>query len=82
MLARNQPCKDSATCSSVGRHLEPDWKLLKGYPDSVLATFFDVFEDGRVDVLLLQKHGSDFVVAAVSDTQQYDAMFLKVFTTL
>lgn len=60
----------------------PLWDRLTSYPGSVLGTFFDVYEDGRMDILLLHQkpdHPSEYVMAAVKDTQEYDAMFLKVW---
>uniref|UniRef100_A0A6A7G0S0 T-cell immunomodulatory protein n=1 Tax=Hirondellea gigas TaxID=1518452 RepID=A0A6A7G0S0_9CRUS len=80
VLAFNRPCS-GAGCSDHERQFIAAWDILSAYPDSVLATFFDVFEDGRVDTLILHKDKDDpeqYVMSANTDTQQYDAMFLKV----
>ncbi|KAF2366867.1 hypothetical protein FHG87_002377 [Trinorchestia longiramus] len=79
VMAMNRPCVDA--CSSHSRRFVPDWSRFASYPNSVLGAFFDVFEDGRMDILLLHQNPgtpSHYVMAAVQDTQEYDAMFLKV----
>lgn len=80
ILAANRPCADTS-CDSHSRRFEPNWDRFSHYPASVLGAFFDVHEDGRLDVFLLHQNPDNtkqYIMSAITDTQEYDAMFLKV----
>ncbi|MCL4121290.1 UNVERIFIED_CONTAM: hypothetical protein GTU68_049804 [Idotea baltica] len=62
------------------RTFVPLWDTFKAWPNSVLGTYFDFYEDGTLDVLLVNSSsdGKSYTVGAYKDAVQYDAMFLKV----
>ena len=53
--------------------------FLSGISESILATFFDLYEDGKEDIILVQKVDDHYRVGAFTNlTQDSDAYFVKV----
>ncbi|XP_044050663.1 T-cell immunomodulatory protein [Siniperca chuatsi] len=80
-LLENVPC-NSATCRSVGRmfHIHWDQSDLGAIQNAVMATFFDIYEDGILDMLVLsQAEGkNDMIIHALKNNFEADAYFVKV----
>lgn len=57
--------------------LQPE--IMDGINDTVLATFYDLYENGMEDMIVVKKVGKDMQVAAYTNlTQDSDAYFVKV----
>ncbi|XP_072135739.1 T-cell immunomodulatory protein isoform X1 [Mobula birostris] len=79
-LLENVPCSD-ASCKPVGRMFRVLWELsdLNHIKNAVMATFFDIYEDGILDVLVLnEKENSEFTIHALRNNFDADAYFVKV----
>ncbi|XP_055504359.1 T-cell immunomodulatory protein [Leucoraja erinacea] len=80
-LLENVPCSD-ASCQSVGRMFRVLWDLtdLNRIKNAVVATFFDIYEDGILDVLVLNenKANSELTIHALRNNFDADAYFVKV----
>ncbi|TMS13182.1 T-cell immunomodulatory protein [Larimichthys crocea] len=80
-LLENVPC-NSASCQSVGRmfHIHWDQSDLGAIQNAVMATFFDIYEDGILDMLVLsQAEGkNDLIIHALKNNFEADAYFVKV----
>ncbi|XP_033988628.1 T-cell immunomodulatory protein [Trematomus bernacchii] len=80
-LLENVPC-NSPGCQSVGRMFEVQWDQsdLGAIQNAVMATFFDIYEDGILDMLVLsQAEGkSDLIIHALKNNFESDAYFVKV----
>ncbi|XP_061404708.1 T-cell immunomodulatory protein [Lethenteron reissneri] len=75
-LLENVPCTEPS-CSAAGRMLQPLWDLpeLTRLPNALVATFFDLYEDGILDVLVM---GGDLSLYALHNSFESDAYFVKV----
>ncbi|XP_056268204.1 T-cell immunomodulatory protein [Pseudoliparis swirei] len=80
-LLENVPC-NNASCHSVGRmfHILWDQADLGAIQNAVMATFFDIYEDGILDMLVLsQAEGEgDLIIHALKNNYEADAYFVKV----
>ncbi|XP_041649857.1 T-cell immunomodulatory protein [Cheilinus undulatus] len=80
-LLENVPC-NNAKCHSVGRmfHIHWDQTDLGAIQNAVMATFFDIYEDGILDMLVLsQAEGKkDLIIHALKNNYEADAYFVKV----
>ncbi|XP_073320958.1 T-cell immunomodulatory protein [Pagrus major] len=80
-LLENVPC-NSASCHNVGRmfHIHWDQSDLGAIQNAVMATFFDIYEDGILDMLVLsQAEGKkDLIIHALKNNFEADAYFVKV----
>ncbi|XP_038557411.1 T-cell immunomodulatory protein [Micropterus salmoides] len=80
-LLENVPC-NNATCQSVGRMFRIHWDQsdLGAIQNAVMATFFDIYEDGILDMLVLsQAEGKkDLIIHALKNNFEADAYFVKV----
>ncbi|XP_030582043.1 T-cell immunomodulatory protein [Archocentrus centrarchus] len=80
-LLENVPC-NLDTCSSVGRmfHIHWDQSDLGAIQNAVMATFFDIYEDGILDMLVQsQAEGkNDLRIHALKNNFEADAYFVKV----
>lgn len=54
------------------------WNALAPFGDSVMGSFYDFYQDGILDVILLQRNGEQFKPLAFRNTLDYDANFVKV----
>ncbi|XP_040897920.1 T-cell immunomodulatory protein [Toxotes jaculatrix] len=80
-LLENVPC-NNASCHSVGRMFRIHWDQsdLGAIQNATMATFFDIYEDGILDMLVLSQAGSrnDLIVHALKNNFEADAYFVKV----
>ncbi|KAM9366530.1 T-cell immunomodulatory protein [Symphorus nematophorus] len=80
-LLENVPC-NSPSCHSVGRmfHIHWDQSDLGAIQNAIMATFFDIYEDGILDMLVLsQAEGKkDLIIHALKNNFEADAYFVKV----
>ncbi|XP_028999583.1 T-cell immunomodulatory protein isoform X2 [Betta splendens] len=80
-LLENVPC-NNASCQSVGRmfHIHWDQSDLGAIQNAVMATFFDIYEDGILDMLVLSKAEAkkDLIIHALKNNFEADAYFVKV----
>ncbi|NWS46218.1 TIP protein, partial [Probosciger aterrimus] len=80
-LLENVPC-NNISCKSVRRMFKVFWELsdLNQIKDAVVATFFDIYEDGILDVIVLSKGYSnkDFAIHTLKNNFEADAYFVKV----
>nr|XP_043885412.1 T-cell immunomodulatory protein [Solea senegalensis] len=80
-LLENVPCTN-ISCHSVGRmfHIHWDQSDLGAIQNAVMATFFDIYEDGILDMLVLsQAPGkNDLIIHALKNNFEADAYFVKV----
>ncbi|XP_069822352.1 T-cell immunomodulatory protein isoform X2 [Dendropsophus ebraccatus] len=76
-LLENVPCKNS-TCS---RMFDVHWEIsdLNQIKDAVVTTFFDIYEDGILDIIVLSKRTSeDGAIHVLMNNFEADAYFVKV----
>ncbi|XP_032854270.2 T-cell immunomodulatory protein isoform X2 [Tyto alba] len=80
-LLENVPC-NNISCKSVRRMFKVFWELsdLNQIKDAVVATFFDIYEDGILDIIVLSKGYSneDFAIHTLKNNFEADAYFVKV----
>ncbi|XP_059207162.1 T-cell immunomodulatory protein [Centropristis striata] len=80
-LLENVPC-NNVSCHSVGRmfHIHWDQSDLGAIQNAIMATFFDIYEDGILDMLVLSKAEgkSDLIIHALKNNFEADAYFVKV----
>ncbi|XP_053176916.1 T-cell immunomodulatory protein [Scomber japonicus] len=80
-LLENVPCNDPK-CQSIGRmfHIHWDQSDLGAIPNAVMATFFDIYEDGILDMLVLSQaeDKKDLIIHALKNNFEADAYFVKV----
>ncbi|KAM9409722.1 T-cell immunomodulatory protein [Pholidichthys leucotaenia] len=80
-LLENVPCSNQ-DCHSVGRSFYIHWDQsdLGAIQNAVMATFFDIYEDGILDMLVLsQAEGKeDLIIHALKNNFEADAYFVKV----
>uniref|UniRef100_A0A8C0IRW5 Integrin alpha FG-GAP repeat containing 1 n=1 Tax=Chelonoidis abingdonii TaxID=106734 RepID=A0A8C0IRW5_CHEAB len=80
-LLENVPC-NNASCRSVHRMFKVYWELsdLNQIKDAVVATFFDIYEDGILDIIVLSKgyFNSEFAIHTLKNNFEADAYFVKV----
>ncbi|XP_048040664.1 T-cell immunomodulatory protein [Megalobrama amblycephala] len=79
-LLENVPC-NNASCRDVGRMFHVHWEQsdLSAIPKAVVATFFDIYEDGILDMIVLSKvEKEDLVIHALKNNYEADAYFVKV----
>ncbi|KGL93307.1 T-cell immunomodulatory protein, partial [Charadrius vociferus] len=80
-LLENVPC-NNVSCKSVRRMFKVFWELsdLNQIKDAVVATFFDIYEDGILDIIVLSKGYSnkDFTIHTLKNNFEADAYFVKV----
>ncbi|CAM4526655.1 unnamed protein product [Leuciscus chuanchicus] len=79
-LLENVAC-NNASCREVGRMFRVLWEQsdLSAIPRAVVATFFDIYEDGILDMIVLSKgEKEDLVIHALKNNYEADAYFVKV----
>nr|KAF6410164.1 integrin alpha FG-GAP repeat containing 1 [Rousettus aegyptiacus] len=80
-LLENVPC-NNASCEGAHRMLKVYWELagLSQIRDAVVAAFFDIYEDGILDIVVLSKGymNNDFAIHALKNNFEADAYFVKV----
>ncbi|XP_076856555.1 T-cell immunomodulatory protein [Brachyhypopomus gauderio] len=80
-LMENVPCSN-ASCTGVGRMFRVHWDQsdLSAIPRAAVATFFDIYEDGILDMIVLSRTEGkqDFKIHALKNNFEADAYFVKV----
>uniref|UniRef100_U5EUY6 Putative conserved plasma membrane protein n=1 Tax=Corethrella appendiculata TaxID=1370023 RepID=U5EUY6_9DIPT len=76
-LLENIPCHMS--CLHKARTFAIRWNALAPFSNgTVMGSFYDFYQDGILDVILLQKIGEKLRPVAFRNTLDYDANFIKV----
>lgn len=80
-LLENVPC-NNASCEGARRMFRVYWELtgLSQISEAAVATFFDIYEDGILDIVVLSKGRaqSDWAIHALKNNFEADAYFVKV----
>ncbi|XP_017281343.1 T-cell immunomodulatory protein [Kryptolebias marmoratus] len=80
-LLENVPC-DIPTCVEIKRtfHIHWDQSDLGAIQNAVMATFFDIYEDGILDMFVLSnaENQKDLMIHALKNNFEADAYFVKV----
>uniref|UniRef100_A0A671KRU5 T-cell immunomodulatory protein-like n=1 Tax=Sinocyclocheilus anshuiensis TaxID=1608454 RepID=A0A671KRU5_9TELE len=80
-LLENVAC-NNVSCRQAGRMFRVHWEQsdLSAIPKAVVATFFDIYEDGILDMIVLSKveGEEELVIHALKNNFEADAYFVKV----
>ncbi|XP_057202349.1 T-cell immunomodulatory protein [Triplophysa rosa] len=80
-LLENVAC-NNADCRDAGRMFRVHWEQsdLSAIPRAVVATFFDIYEDGILDMIVLSKveGKEELIIHALKNNFEVDAYFVKV----
>uniref|UniRef100_A0A672QAH4 Integrin alpha FG-GAP repeat containing 1 n=1 Tax=Sinocyclocheilus grahami TaxID=75366 RepID=A0A672QAH4_SINGR len=80
-LLENVAC-NNVSCQAAGRMFRVHWEQsdLSAIPKAVVATFFDIYEDGILDMIVLSKveGNEEHVIHALKNNFEADAYFVKV----
>ena len=77
MLLLNAGCGPYSGCHPNWRQFQASPGFMQGTGNGVMATFFDLYEDGKLDVVVVDAE-SKHVTAWSNTTQNSDAYFIKV----
>lgn len=76
-LLENVACETA--CGNLTRSYAIRWHALHPFKDgSAMAAFFDFYQDGILDIVLVEFNGTKYNVAAFKNSLDYDANFMKV----
>ncbi|CAH1154024.1 unnamed protein product [Phaedon cochleariae] len=76
-LLENVPCQSA--CGKLTRTYAIKWKTFSPLGNgTAMAAFFDFYQDGILDCLLVTYNGKDYKVAAFKNSLDYDANFIKI----
>ncbi|ETE72964.1 T-cell immunomodulatory protein, partial [Ophiophagus hannah] len=80
-LLENEECRN-ASCKGARRSFKVHWALsdLNQIKDATVATFFDIYEDGILDIIVLSKNSpkKELAIHALKNNFEADAYFVKV----
>uniref|UniRef100_A0A8C6XTL4 Integrin alpha FG-GAP repeat containing 1 n=1 Tax=Naja naja TaxID=35670 RepID=A0A8C6XTL4_NAJNA len=80
-LLENEECRN-ASCKGARRTFKVHWALsdLNQIKDATVATFFDIYEDGILDIIVLSKNSAkkELAIHALKNNFEADAYFVKV----
>ncbi|XP_038610245.1 T-cell immunomodulatory protein [Tachyglossus aculeatus] len=80
-LLENVPC-NIPSCERARRMFKVYWELsdLNQIKDAVVATFFDIYEDGILDIIVLSRgyRNNEFAIHTLKNNFEADAYFVKV----
>jgi integrin alpha FG-GAP repeat containing protein 1 len=77
-LLENIPCSGS-NCDKLSRTFAVKWKALLPFANgTVMGSFYDFYQDGILDVVLVEKRDDKYRPLAFRNTLDYDANFVKV----
>lgn len=66
-------------CNGMTRTFEVKWKAFSPFgPGSIMGSFYDFYQDGTLDVILIEKYGDTYRPFAFRNSLDYDANFVKV----
>ncbi|CAG9864989.1 unnamed protein product [Phyllotreta striolata] len=75
-LLENVPCQ---TCGALKRTYSVQWNSLNPFRNgTVMASFFDFYQDGILDCIIVTFNGHQYRTAAFKNSLDYDANFIKV----
>lgn len=75
-LLENVPCQ---TCGILNRTYAIRWNSLNPFKNgTVMAAFFDFYQDGILDCVMVTFDGKQYKSAAFKNSLDYDANFIKV----
>jgi integrin alpha FG-GAP repeat containing protein 1 len=78
-LLENVKNIDAKPSDHFKRTFQVQWKALVPFEENtVMGSFYDFYQDGILDVILLKKDGDKFKPLAFRNTLDYDANFVKV----
>ena len=77
MLLLNTGCGSFSGCHPTWRQFQLSPGYMQGTGNGVMAAFFDLYEDGKLDVVVVDPE-SKSVTAWSNTTQNSDAYFIKV----
>lgn len=78
-LLENIPVDNPRETDKIRRTFVVRWNALAPFAENtVMGSFYDFYQDGILDVILLQKNGSQYKPLAFRNTLDYDANFVKV----
>lgn len=78
-LLENIKDVNAKATDSFKRTFAVRWNALSPFGDNtIMGSFYDFYQDGILDVILLQKNGNKFKPLAFRNTLDYDANFVKV----
>ncbi|RZC40357.1 hypothetical protein BDFB_009903 [Asbolus verrucosus] len=75
-LLENVPCQTG--CGKFKRSYVVKWNILNSFNGTAMAAFFDFYQDGILDVILVTYHNKEYKAAAFKNSLDYDANFIKV----
>uniref|UniRef100_A0A6P7F4V3 T-cell immunomodulatory protein n=1 Tax=Diabrotica virgifera virgifera TaxID=50390 RepID=A0A6P7F4V3_DIAVI len=76
-LLENVPCQNY--CGSLKRTFEVRWSSLNPFKNgTIMAAFFDFYQDGILDCIVVQSVNGEYKTAAFKNSLDYDANFIKV----
>ncbi|GAA6075414.1 T-cell immunomodulatory protein, partial [Tachysurus ichikawai] len=80
-LLENVPC-NNVSCKEAGRMFSVHWDQsdLNAIPKAAVATFFDIYEDGILDMIVLShtEGKKELTIHALKNNFEADAYFVKV----
>lgn len=78
-LLENIPIDNPRESDKIKRTFVVRWQALAPFGENtVMGSFYDFYQDGILDVILLQKNGTQYKPQAFRNTLDYDANFVKV----
>ena len=78
-LLENIKDVNAKSTDSFKRTFAVRWNALMPFGENtIMGSFYDFYQDGILDVILLQKNGDKFKPLAFRNTLDYDANFVKV----
>lgn len=79
VLIKNSPCVNCSHCF-LDRCLKVIWDIpgLQDIPNIEIAAFFDIFEDGVLDIIASSKTKSEWKIHALKNLENPDFCFMKV----
>ncbi|KAK4876181.1 hypothetical protein RN001_012603 [Aquatica leii] len=76
-LFENVPCEGG--CNNFSRTYKIQWNALRPFKNgSVVGVFFDFYQDGILDVILVEHNHTDYKTVAFKNSLDYDANFIKL----
>ncbi|KAG5872000.1 hypothetical protein JTB14_030842 [Gonioctena quinquepunctata] len=76
-LLENVPCQNA--CGKLKRTYDIKWSSLNPFKNgTVMASFFDFYQDGILDCIIVSYDGKNYRTAAFKNSLDYDANFIKV----
>ncbi|KAF5291156.1 hypothetical protein FQA39_LY14398 [Lamprigera yunnana] len=76
-LLENVACEQG--CNNFSRTFKIQWNALRPFTNgTVVGVFFDFYQDGILDVILVEHNVTDYKTVAFKNSLDYDANFIKL----